>query len=409
MIFRGWQVLGATVFTQALQAGLLIYAFGVIILPFQAEFGASRQSLMFATVLLSLASNLLSPFAGIWVDRSDVRRIMTIGAFLLALGFVALSRVTALWQVLAVFALLLPPANLLLGQLTASALMTRWFRRLRGRALGLSAIGTSIGGFLFPPLLAALIEQLGWRNAYLAVGGAIAVIAIPVIQLFVTDRPDVVGLNPDGDDAAPSDSEKVDLQSRWTTAAILRAPMFWQIGIVIGIVLAVYMAMLSNLVPHATDQGIAPPRAALLVSLLAILAIAGKLGFGFLAERLDLRAGLWSAMGLMAIGFLGLLSARSYPGIALACLPLGLAAGGLLPIWGAMIAQGFGAADYGRALGLINPVMMPFTFAAPPVTGWVFDTMGNYDWAFRGFLVALIIAALLLATLKLPARESVPA
>jgi MFS family permease len=169
------------------------------------------------------------------------------------------------------------------------------------------------------------------------------------------------------------------------------------------------MAMLSNLVPHATDQGIPAPRAAFLVSLLAMLAIVGKLGFGFLSERLDLRVGLWIAMGLMAIGFLGLLSARSYPGIALSCLPLGLAAGGLLPIWGAMIAQGFGAADYGRALGLMNPVMMPFTFAAPPATGWVFDTMGNYDWAFRSFLVALLVAALLLATVRLPAREPAPA
>jgi hypothetical protein len=88
-----------------------------------------------------------------------------------------------------------------------------------------------------------------------------------------------------------------------------------------------------------------------------------------------------------------LLSSSSYTAITLACLPLGLAAGGLLPIWGAMVAQGFGSADYGRALGLINPVMMPFTFTGPPAAGWVFDTTGNYDWAFAAFLVALAVAA----------------
>ena len=94
-MFQGWKVLGATVFTQALQAGLLIYAFGVIILPFQSEFDASRQSLMFATVLLSLVTNIISPFVGVRVDQAGVRRLMMLGAALLAMGFVALSLVTA--------------------------------------------------------------------------------------------------------------------------------------------------------------------------------------------------------------------------------------------------------------------------------------------------------------------------
>ena len=404
-MFQGWKVLGATVFTQALQAGLLIYAFGVIILPFQSEFDASRQSLMFATVLLSLVTNIISPFVGVRVDQAGVRRLMMLGAALLAMGFVALSLVTALWQVLAIFALLMPAANLMLGQLTASALMTRWFSRRRGRALGLSAIGTSIGGFCLPPLLAALSAVLGWRTAYLGTGLAIALIAIPVIRLFVIDRPEEIGQHPDGDPAAAETGSSENMKSRWTTGSILRTPMFWQIGIVIGIVLAVYMSMLSNLVPHATDQGIAPTRAALLISLLAVLAIGGKLGFGVLADKIDLRLALWAVMGLMAAGFLIMLASSSFTGIATACLPLGLAAGGILPIWGAMVARGFGAADYGRALGLINPVMMPFTFTAPPATGWVFDNLGNYDWAFRGFLVALLVAALILASLKLPARE----
>jgi MFS family permease len=88
-----------------------------------------------------------------------------------------------------------------------------------------------------------------------------------------------------------------------------------------------------------------------------------------------------------------------------ACIPLGLASGGVLPVWAALVGQAFGAADYGRAFGLVNPVMMPFTFTAPPAAGWVFDTTGNYDLAFGGFLVALLVAALVLLPLRLPARR----
>ena len=404
-MFYGWKVLGATIFTQALQAGLLIYSFGIIILPLQTEFDASRQSLMFATVLLSLATNIISPFAGIRVDKAGVQRLMMLGAGLLAAGFIVLSQIRATWQLLAVFALLMPGANLLLGQMSSSALMTRWFTRLRGRALGLSAMGTSIGGFLFPPLLAGLATQYGWRSTYLAVGIGVALIAMPLIWTVVRDRPEQVGQRPDGDPPLPPGESAPARVSRWNTRQILSAPMFWQIGIVMGIVLAVYMSLLANLVPHATDQGIAPTQASLLISLLAVLAIGGKLGFGLLADRVDLRLALWTAMALMGAGLGILLVATSFIGILLACLPLGIASGGLLPIWGALVAKGFGPDDYGRALGWINPVMMPFTFTGPPATGRVYDLTGNYDWAFIAFLVALGIAALLLMTLKLPSEE----
>ena len=396
-------MLGATLVSQALQSGLLIYAFGLIILPFQADFGASRQTLMYATVLLSLFSNILSPMIGPLLDRTDIRRLMLLGVLLLAAGFAALSQVQATWQVLLIFALLMPPANLLLGQMTASALMTHWFDARRGRALGLSAIGTSIGGLAMPPLLALLADAFGWRGAYAVTGAAILLIGLPVVYGLVVDRPSRVGQEVDGRRRSPVDAPAN--ESRWTTAAILRTPQFWQIGAVIGSVMAVYMAFLSNIVPHATDQGIAPTRAAGLVSLLALLSIAGKLAFGQLADRIDLRYTLCAAMALMAVGFALLLTGDSYAQILSACLPLGLASGGVLPVWGALVGQAFGAADYGRAFGLVNPVMMPFTFIAPPATGWVFDTTGNYDLAFGAFLVALLLAAVLLLPLRLPARQ----
>jgi predicted MFS family arabinose efflux permease len=308
--FFGWRVLGATLVSQALQSGLLIYGFGLIILPFQAEFGANRQTLMYATVLLSLFSNVLSPLVGPLVDKTDIRRLMLLGVWLLAAGFAALSQVRATWQVLLIFALLMPAANLLLGQMTASALVTRWFEQLRGRALGLSAIGTSIGGLAIPPLLAVLAEAFGWRQAYALVAAIILLLGWPIVQWLIIDRPGQIGQRPDGRDV-----DRVmrpdEMQSRWTTAAVLRAPQFWQIGIVIGLVMAVYMAFLSNIVPHATDQGIAPTRAAGLVSLLALLSIAGKLAFGQLADRIDLRYTLCAAMALMAVGFTLLLTAAA--------------------------------------------------------------------------------------------------
>ncbi|MDH3581555.1 MAG: MFS transporter [Hyphomicrobiales bacterium] len=406
-MFYGWRVLGITLLTQALQAGLLIYAFGVIILPFAEEFDASRETLMFASALLSLSSNVISPFAGVQVDRRSLRGLMMFGATMMALGFFALSQVRATWQILVVFALILPAGNLLLGQLTSSALMTQWFHRLRGRAMGLSAIGTSIGGLTLPALLAVLMQTYGWRTAFTIIGVAVLIVALPLIRLVVIDRPEQAGLHPDGaQNAIRSEGTETSADTRnWTMKEILSSPVFWRVTITIGIVLSVYLALLANLVPHATDQGISTTTASLLMSILAVFAILGKLGFGLLADKIPLRNALWAAMLLMAAGLMVLLSSASYVALSLACGLLGLAAGGQLPIWGALVARGFGRESFGRALGLMNPAMMPITLVGPPLAGRVFDQTGSYDWAFQMFLAALIVAAIVLAGLRLPALE----
>jgi MFS family permease len=186
---------------------------------------------------------------------------------------------------------------------------------------------------------------------------------------------------------------------------ILSSPVFWRVTITIGIVLSVYLALLANLVPHATDQGISTTTASLLMSILAVFAILGKLGFGLLADKIPLRNALWAAMLLMAAGLMVLLSSASYVALSLACGLLGLAAGGQLPIWGALVARGFGRESFGRALGLMNPAMMPITLVGPPLAGRVFDRTGSYDWAFQIFLAALIVAAIVLAGLRLPELE----
>jgi len=404
-MFYGWRIVGVTLFSQAVQAGLLIYSFGILVLPFAEAFGARRETLMLGTALLSLSTNLISPFAGVRADRASLRDLMTAGTALMGLGFVALAATQATWQMLAVFALILPFGNLLLGQLSASALITQWFNRRRGRALGISAVGTSIGGLLFPPLIAWLFAAWGWRAALLAIGFAIWLVGLPLIRHVVVDRPELAGLTPDGAQPGPRAAEET-LGREWTSAQILRSRAFWVITVTIGLVLAVYLAVLANLVPHATDQGIAATRAASLMSVLAGFAIAGKLGFGALADRLDLRHALWLAIALMALGLALLLGATGFAGLLAACVPFGLAAGGQLPVWGALVARGFGRRSFGRALGLMNPAMMPITLVSAPLAGGVFDRTGSYTLAFQVFLGALAVAAATLTLLRFPGEEA---
>lgn len=403
-MFYGWRVVLATTLTQTAQAGLLIYGFATIAPSLETEFGIPRARVMLTTTCLSLATSFAAPFVGRLVDRQPIRRLMLIGAVALATGFAALGLAQAIWQVWLIYALLLPAANLLLGQLTSAALVTRWFTARRGRAMGLSSLGTSLGGFAFPLLLTIGIESLGWRVATAAIGVGTALVAALMIAGNVVDRPEVVGLATDGEAATPDVASR---EAPLSTAEILRRPAFWIITIAIGIKVATYLGTVSNLVGFATGLGLSGLAAASLLSTLSIASMVGKVGFGLIAERVALKTVLIGALGATILAMVGLLMVGSYPALVVLCLLLGLATGGLLPVWSLLIGEYFGPASFGRVLGLTNLVMVPLTAVSAPFAGWMFDRTGRYDEAFIGFIVALGVALLLALPLGRSGRGTV--
>lgn len=400
-LFHGWKIVGLSLLTQALQAGILIYAFGTMALAIEQEFGVSRAQVMISATVLSLASNLVSPFLGSLVDRRSVRQLMLLAVTALALGLAALSQTRSLWQVWIVFGTLLPLANVLLGQLTTSALITRWFARLRGRAMGIAAVGTSLGGFTIPVLLAWLIGQFGWRTAFAAIGIGAFVLAAPLIRWLVIDRPADIGVLPDGADRPPKEPAASAAEAAGI-GSILADRAFWCETVAIGTALFVYLGFLSNLYPHAIAVGAAPAGAASLMSIVAACSIAGKLTFGAVADRLDLRLTMLTSFVLMIGGSLMLGSLETYKGLAGGAILFGLAAGGLLPVWGAMVARSFGPARFGRALGAMNLAMAPITLLSAPYAGYLFDRYGSYEYAFLSYCGILAVAALALAPLRFP-------
>lgn len=404
-IFPGWQVVAVAMLTQALQAGLLIYSFGTMAVAFEAEFDATRTQVMLGATVLSLTTSLLAPLFGTLVDRRSVRSLMLVAVSALALGLLALSQARALWQVWIVFGTLLPVGNLLLGQLPTSALVTRWFSRLRGRAMGIAATGTSLGGFVLPVLLTGLIGHFGWRQALVMIGLGAFVVGAPLIHRFVVDHPADRGLHPDGD-SAPTQRPQYAPGSHDGIAAILRERAFWCETLAIGLALFVYLGFLSNLYPHAMATGQAPTSAAALMSIVALCSVAGKLGFGTVADRMDLRHTMWLAFACMGVGTLVLSQALSYAALVAGAVLFGLAAGGLLPVWGAMVARSFGPARFGRALGAMNLAMAPVTLLSAPYAGYLFDRFGSYELAFATYAAVLAVAAMALLPLRFPVDQA---
>ena len=156
-IYPGWWVVFATASGQMIQGGFVFWSMGLYTATFEDVFGAPRAQINFIETCLTVATNLLSPLAGILIDRWSIRHLMMIGMTAMGLGLMILSQAGTLLHIWVVWASLIPLGVLLIGAIPSAALISRWFIRRRGLALGLAATGSSLGGFLMPPFMTCLL------------------------------------------------------------------------------------------------------------------------------------------------------------------------------------------------------------------------------------------------------------
>lgn len=398
-LFYGWVLVGVLLVLQMVGIGTINYSYSLIVLPFQTEFNASRMAMMLGITIMPLASAIMSPFLGRAIDRHSLRFFVLIAAVLLPLGFLLLSMITAMWQVPLIYGVCMAYATLMLGPLGSSTLLSRWFQQRLAFALGIAAIGTSIGGFVFPPLLSWLTEHYGWRDALRIMAAVIAAMTVPAAALIV-NRPSDRGLNAfgatDGDDVALASNEP---------PHVLGDRNFWLVAGTLGSLFATYGAILANLGPFAVESGISRDHAALLIALVAVAGIIGKIGFGFVSDRIDLRIGLGTAVALVIMGLSCFIAGGSTL-VVVGCASIGLAAGGMLPVWGAMLAWLFGVEHYGRVMGMMNLSIVPLSVLGPLVTGILRDASGDYRSAFMLFLGLLTVGLLLVCGVRNPVARS---
>lgn len=406
-IFHGWWLVGLGFLLQGIVTAAVSYSYGIVLAPLVAEFSASRLDMMLGITASTLVVGLASPFLGVAIDRHPLRVLASAGVLLLALGFVLLSLARSMWHVTAVYATCMPLAVALMGPTLVSSTLARWFMRRRGIAMGVAALGTSVCGFVLPPLLQWGIDDWGARGTYRLFAVVVAVVMLPLVWRFLEDSPASRGLAPDGDPVhAGAKAAIVPLPAAGSTIEITRQRNFWAVALVIGVLFSIYSALLSNIAPLATGRGATADNAAYLISSVAVFGFIGKLLFGILADRVDLRFGLAAALLLMILALLLLVQGSNLWLLFAASAALGLAAGGMLPVWGALMAVLFGAANYGRVMGLMYPVMMPVMVAGSPFAGWIHDATGEYALAFHVFVGMCIIALLVLFLVRMPKAQA---
>lgn len=406
-VYPGWWIVFAAGTGQLIQGGFVFWSMGLYTATFEDVFGAPRAQINLIETCLTVATNLLSPLAGILIDRWSIRHLMMIGLAAMGLGLIVLSQAGTLFHVWAVWASLIPLGVLLIGAIPSAAVISRWFIRRRGLALGLAATGSSLGGFLMPPMMTWMFLEWDWRTA-LAVAGCMCFAVLPIFYFLLRNQPSDVGLAGEpGVDTAATPAASADATD-WAIPDLLKNRIFWLQTVVSGSLLAVTLGMLANLSLHAKDLGVTGQSTALLYSIIAVCSFSGKALTGFLMDRLGIQRCGYLVCSFLTTGLVILLLVKTYSGLVMGAFVMGIGYGGVVPLWTNMPARTFGAGSVGRALGVMNPLHIPITATSAPLAGYISDTTGSYDGVFwlYGACCALAAAGLTILGSVLAAQDT---
>jgi MFS family permease len=395
-VYYGWLVLAASAVSELLIQGATSYSAGLFVLPLQAEFHISRAAAN-SSVVLFLGVAIVAPLVGRALDAWPARLVVPLGAVIFSLSLAAIALSSSLWLMALLLVLPVAVGFASLGPLMTSTLVSRWFYRRRGLALGLAAVPTSLGGLVVVPLLSPAILRFGWRSALLYEAAILGVVIIGLSLLVLRDRPGQLGLDdhPENRDRPQSGSGRVAVS--WREALASRA--FWIPALTLAGVSGTCQAIVITLFPYGLQLGFTPVAANWPLYGFAIAAGITKVGAGLLADRINQRSLLVTAALIMALSWFTLSLFTSYVMIFAASALSGMALGCALPTAAGFIAASFGSARFGRIMGWAYTLTTLAAILASRFVGFMYDISGGYELAFRIFaiLLAMLAGFLLLA------------
>lgn len=383
-----WHMLALAFVAENCTVGLIFGSYGTLLPTVERDFGITRGTASWPPAIAFLLLGLFSTWVGGLLRRYPTRYIMAAGATINALAAFALSLTDDVAFLLLLYALL-GFGTSLMGLIAPFTLVSRWFTEGRGRALGI--LNTPVGYFVAPMLAAYMVQNHGLSAMYVLL--SCVFLAILPLMLLITDpRRDEA---PAHRAAAPASSPRL----------FLRDPRFWLMAIGVGVLTGGASAFVTHVVPYMTGRGIPLSTAAWVMSIYGLSGMIGTYMFGLLADAIKpvnalivlgaAMAALW--MGVMAVGGLPLLLVP----IAL----LGVCITSIPAIHGATVADTFGVAESSRVMGTNYLVKIPFTFAAAPVVGYLFELTGGYAAPFAGVAACLVLATGLFVWMRILNRR----
>jgi len=399
--YYGWVVFAVTFFIYMFMYGLR-YSLGVFFEPMRNEFGWTNAQTASGVTIFFWVYAVSAPLVGQLARRIGVRKTVLMGGLLLGGGGIILSQVQALWQLYAAWGVIAALGAAAL-YIVPTMVLSKFFHKKRGSAVGWSSVGVSAGQALIIPQVAKLIPGWGWRSSMLILSAIVVCITSLIGYFFLREDPEELGLFPDGASKPPNELHDDALHEDWTprraigdwTFRILAISYFFTTG---GII-----SMLTFVVPHMINIGIPPIQASGAFGVIGVMSALGSILFGFFSDRFGRKKTIVVTTGLIAVAFMvsTMIPANLTMLYAWAVL-YGLSYGGAPEQFAAIITDYFGTTHNTTLFGLLTLAGGIGGGLFPLIGGWLVDQTGDYYTTLLFLGVGMACASILSFMTKPP-------
>jgi sugar phosphate permease len=409
-IFYGWYILGIAMLGAVLSAGTSQVFFSIMLKPITDEFGWGRTALAGIITVGTLGNAVLSPFLGRLSDRYGPRAMMVWGVLITGVSYALMPVLAHLWQFYLVYGTGRMVAGPALIGLAPNTALAQWFRRMRGRAMGLLAMSIPLGNAVMLLLGQLLIDTSGWRTVFVLLAvGTLALVA--PMAMVIRHRPEEMGLLPDGEKApqaveGSARSSRAREERSWTLGEAARTPALWLIAAAGCLATTANSGVTFHQVAYFTDMGIPTFAAVVSLTVFALTGAVAAIFWGYLTERVPEQRVMIAVMVLAAGANLYLLSVRSVSDALLFAVLFGLTSRGEGTLLNIILAQYYGRGSYGTISGFVQPFTMAGLAAGPLLASAIFDLTGTYSGIFLAYACLWVLGAGCMWLAKKPERVS---
>ena len=379
-LYSGWVVLLGMFMNYMAIVGIMIYTLPLLYPSIINEYGFTSEQVTRPAFVSYMAGAILTPFISPFYDLVSIRKIMVAGTVFMVGGLLALSQFQTLTQMTVIF-LVFALGQVCSGQVPTMVVVTRWFKRHRGIAVGIVLTSTSVGGALFPLVVRQVMMHGTWRNAIFALMVICAVMMIVSLFFFIRSRPEDKGIRSEDTDPPLEQATAGPVAEGPTLKQALRQPEFYMLAFTTG---ALWFS-LNGIVQHQTilignELGIGIETLTLISSVFFSFAVVGKLVLGWLADRFDKTLIMFFSVLNLIVGLfiLRLATGDNVTVLYTYAVVYGVGYGGMFTMIQLVIAEFYAGKSYGRILGLLTMVDIGAGGLGIPAVGMMQGHFGSY-------------------------------
>lgn len=400
-IFYGWRVL-ASAFIIFAVVTVGVNGLPLLNVSLKEMFGWTHEEVTRGPSMLYFIVAVVSPFAGALVDRFGPRLMMTAGSALTVTALLLYPLITHPWHLAGIYVLC--AASITLGGAIAGVtLLSYWFNRYRGIAVGIYLVGSSLGGILFPQLIAFLTDAYGWQQTAIILSVTAAICAV-VPLLTIRNRPQEKNTLPDGATIETKSIANMPGANGETHIRLIDAlsdPMFYPVLYVTAAVFFCITGVVQNFALFMRDAGLNDAQTANVLSLFFVCSIAGKLLFGALSDKFSKKSILVAAVVNMSIGSVLMRLIPDNGGILLPLFAViyGLGYSGAFTMVQLTVAEYYAGKNFGKILGIVTTTDTLAGSAGIYLLGMLRTLQGDYTRGIEiliGVSLSAVVCALLI-------------